>query len=103
MKKLKVACEKVKRILSTSTQTTVEADSLYEGIDFSATITLAKFDELVGDLHRRYLEQSRESCWMQRKVKARSRSMRRGLGGRVPPRIPKIKNILSNGKQLCKS
>ncbi|GKC01023.1 putative heat shock protein 70 family protein [Tanacetum coccineum] len=46
MMRLKVACEKAKRDLSSTTITLIEIDSLYEGIDFSMKITRAKFEEL---------------------------------------------------------
>jgi heat shock 70kDa protein 1/2/6/8 len=46
LRRLRTQCERAKRILSASTQTTVEVDSLYEGIDFSCTLTRAKFEEL---------------------------------------------------------
>ncbi|GJW34186.1 heat shock cognate 70 kDa protein-like protein [Tanacetum coccineum] len=44
--RLKIACEKAKRDLSSTTITSIVIDCLYEGIDFSTDITRAKFDEL---------------------------------------------------------
>ncbi|GJS66726.1 heat shock cognate 70 kDa protein [Tanacetum coccineum] len=46
MGRLKVACEKAKRDLSSTTQTWIEIDSFYEGIDFSMKFSRAKFEEL---------------------------------------------------------
>ena len=46
MRRLRTQCEKAKRILSSSAQTTIEVDSLAESEDFSMTITRAKFEEL---------------------------------------------------------
>lgn len=46
MRRLRTQCEKAKRILSSSTQTTIEVDSLAESYDFTATLTRAKFEEL---------------------------------------------------------
>jgi heat shock 70kDa protein 1/2/6/8 len=46
IRRLRNQCEKAKRILSSSTQTTLEVDSLAESIDFSILITRAKFEEL---------------------------------------------------------
>ncbi|KAL6562793.1 hypothetical protein OROHE_005380 [Orobanche hederae] len=40
------ACEMAKRILSTNAQTTIEIDSLFQGIDFYSAITRAKFEEM---------------------------------------------------------
>ncbi|KAK9073977.1 hypothetical protein SSX86_006572 [Deinandra increscens subsp. villosa] len=46
MGRLKVACEKAKRDLSSTTETSIDIDCLYDGTDFSMKITRAKFEEL---------------------------------------------------------
>jgi len=46
MRRLRTQCERAKRILSSSTQTTIEVDSLSESLDYSTIITRAKFEEL---------------------------------------------------------
>lgn len=46
MRRLRTQCEKAKRILSSSAQTTIEVDALAESEDFSLTLTRAKFEEL---------------------------------------------------------
>ena len=46
MRRLRTQGEKAKRILSSSTSTTIEVDSLAESEDYSTTITRAKFEEL---------------------------------------------------------
>lgn len=46
MRRLRTQCEKAKRILSSSTQTVIEVDSLAESMDLSITVTRAKFEEL---------------------------------------------------------
>ena len=46
LRRLKSACERAKRTLSSSTQATIEIDSLYEGIDFSCTISRAMVRKL---------------------------------------------------------
>lgn len=46
MRRLRTQCEKAKRILSSSAQTTIEVDSLAESEDYSITLTRAKFEEL---------------------------------------------------------
>ena len=45
IRRLRTACERAKRILSTSTQTSIEVDSLYEGIDFYQNISRAKVED----------------------------------------------------------
>ncbi|XP_059458485.1 heat shock cognate 70 kDa protein-like [Corylus avellana] len=56
LRRLKTACERVKRILSSATETTIEVDSLYNGIDFYSIITRARFEELNMDLFRKSIE-----------------------------------------------
>ena len=46
MRRLRTQAERAKRILSSSTQTTIEVDSLAETYDYNVTITRAKFEEL---------------------------------------------------------
>lgn len=46
LNKLKIACENVKKSLSSSNTATIEIDSLYDGIDFSLNITKNKFESL---------------------------------------------------------
>lgn len=46
MRRLRTQAERAKRILSSSTQTTIEVDSLAESMDFNLTLTRAKFEEL---------------------------------------------------------
>lgn len=43
LRRLRTQCEKAKRILSSSAQTTIEVDSLAESEDYSLTLTRAKF------------------------------------------------------------
>lgn len=56
LRRLKTACERAKRILSSSTQTNIEIDSLSDGIDLYISLTRAKFEELNNDIFRRTLE-----------------------------------------------
>ncbi|GAA52730.1 heat shock 70kDa protein 1/8, partial [Clonorchis sinensis] len=52
VRRLRTACERAKRTLSSSAQANIEIDSLYEGIDFYTSITRARFEELNADLFR---------------------------------------------------
>lgn len=52
MRRLRTACERAKRTLSSSTQASIEIDSLASGIDFYSTVTRAKFEELSSDLFK---------------------------------------------------
>merc|ERR1711936_369700 len=52
VQKLRREVEKAKRALSNSHQTKLEVESLFDGQDFSETLTRAKFEELNMDLFR---------------------------------------------------
>merc|ERR1712000_520642 len=56
LRRLRTACERAKRTLSSSAQTSIEIDSLFGGIDFYTSITRARFEELNADLFRGTLE-----------------------------------------------
>ena len=46
LRRLRTACERAKRTLSNGTQTTIEIDSLFDGEDFNAQITRARFEDI---------------------------------------------------------
>lgn len=46
LRRLRTQCERAKRTLSSSTQASIEIDSLFEGIDYSTTLSRARFEEL---------------------------------------------------------
>ncbi|KAJ9052094.1 Heat shock 70 kDa protein [Entomophthora muscae] len=50
MRRLKVACERAKRNLSSETVAAIELDSLYNGLDLITVLTRAKFEEICGHL-----------------------------------------------------
>ncbi|CAK7336329.1 unnamed protein product [Dovyalis caffra] len=103
LRRLRTACERAKRTLSSTTQTTIEIDSLYEGIDFYSTITRARFEELNMDLFRRCMEPV-EKCLRDAKIDKRQVHEIVLVGGST--RIPKVQQLLQdffNGKELCKS
>lgn len=56
LRRLRTSCERAKRTLSSTAQTSIEIDSLYEGQDFYSAITRARFEELNMDLFRKCME-----------------------------------------------
>ncbi|KAI4344305.1 hypothetical protein L6164_011549 [Bauhinia variegata] len=103
LRRLRTACERAKRTLSSTAQTTIEIDSLYEGIDFYATITRARFEELNMDLFRKCMEPV-EKCLRDSKIDKSQVHEVVLVGGST--RIPKVQQLLQdffNGKELCKS
>lgn len=53
LQRLRKQCEAAKRTLSTQTSATIDCEALSEGIDFSCTISRAKFEELNLDLFKK--------------------------------------------------
>jgi heat shock protein 1/8 len=103
LRRLRTACERAKRTLSTSTQASLEIDSLFDGVDFYSNITRARFEELCGDLFRSTLAPV-EKVLLDAKVDKRQVDDVVLVGGST--RIPKVQQLLSNffnGKELCKS
>ncbi|CAM6024509.1 unnamed protein product [Sphagnum balticum] len=103
LRRLRTACERAKRTLSSTAQTTIEIDSLYEGVDFYSTITRARFEELNMDLFRKCMEPV-EKCLRDGKMDKGQVDEVVLVGGST--RIPKVQSLLMdffNGKELCKS
>ncbi|XP_050366931.1 heat shock cognate 70 kDa protein-like [Argentina anserina] len=103
LRKLRTSCERAKRTLSLTAETTIEIDSLFEGIDFRSKITRAKFEELNMELFRRCIEIV-ENCVNDAKIDRKLVDDVVLVGGST--RIPKVQELLQdffNGKELCKS
>jgi len=103
LRRLRTACERAKRTLSSSTQTSIEIDSLFEGIDFYTSITRARFEELNSDLFRNVIEPV-EKVLNDAKLDKSSVHEIVLVGGST--RIPKIQSLVSqffNGKEPSKS
>jgi len=103
LRRLRTACERAKRALSAAAQTTVEIDSLYEGIDFYTSVTRARFEELCGDLFRSCMGPV-EKVMTDGKLDKSSVHEVVLVGGST--RIPKVQQLVSdffNGKELNKT
>ncbi|KAI3655772.1 hypothetical protein MP638_003496 [Amoeboaphelidium occidentale] len=103
LRRLRTACERAKRTLSSATQTSIEIDSLYEGIDFYTSITRARFEELCGDLFRATLDPV-EKVLRDSKIDKSAVNEIVLVGGST--RIPKVQKLVSdffNGKEPNKS
>jgi len=103
VRRLRTACEKAKRTLSSSATANIEIDALYDGKDFYSSITRARFEELCGDLFRSCLDPV-EKVLRDAKMDKNAVHDIVMVGGST--RIPKVQKLLSdffNGKELCKS
>ncbi|XP_047341550.1 heat shock 70 kDa protein 4-like [Impatiens glandulifera] len=102
LSRLRMACERTKRTLSYTSETTIDIDSLFEGVDFSFKITQAKFEKMNMDLFSKCME-SVEKCLNDAKMEKSSVNDIVLVGGST--RIPKVQKLLQdffNGKELCK-
>lgn len=103
MRRLRTAVEKAKRTLSNSTSATIEIDSLYDGIDYSASVTRARFENICSDLFNKCLRTVDSVLKDSGLAKSQIHDIVL-VGGST--RVPKIQEMLKthfNGKQLCKS
>ena len=101
--RLKTACERAKRTLSTATTANIEIDAFYDGKDFYSSITRARFEELCADLFRRCVDPVEQVLRDAKMDKSAIHDVVL-VGG--SSRVPKIQKLLSdffNGKELCKS
>ena len=93
LRRLRTACERAKRTLSSAAQTSIEIDSLFEGIDFYTSITRARFEELCQDLFRSTMEPV-ERVLRDAKIDKASVHEIVLVGGST--RIPKIQKLVSD-------
>jgi len=103
IRRLKTACERAKRTLSSGNTASIELDSLYEGIDFFSNISRAKFESLCMHLFNKAMEPVQKVL---RDAKVSKSDIHEIVLVGGSTRIPKIQELLSNffnGKELCKS
>ena len=103
VRRLRTQCERAKRILSSSTQATIEVDSLAEGTDYTCQLSRARFEELCMDYFRSTIgpvEKVLKDAGMDKKSVAEVVL----VGGST--RIPKVQQMIQEffgGKEPCKS
>ncbi|TPX62673.1 hypothetical protein PhCBS80983_g00306 [Powellomyces hirtus] len=103
LRRLRTACERAKRTLSSAAQTSIEIDSLFEGVDFYTSITRARFEELCQDLFRSTVDPV-EKVLRDSKIDKNSVDEVVLVGGST--RIPKVQKLITdffNGKEPNKS
>jgi L1 cell adhesion molecule like protein len=103
LRRLRSACEKAKRALSNSHTTSIEIDSLLDGIDFYTSLTRAKFEELCSKMFTKCID-TVKTVMKDAKVDKKDLDEVVLVGGST--RIPKIQTMLTEflgGKDLCKS
>ncbi|XP_073358269.1 heat shock cognate 70 kDa protein-like [Aegilops tauschii subsp. strangulata] len=100
--RLRMACERAKRMLSSTAQAKFEIDSLHNGIDFCGTITRARFEELNLDLFSKCIMHVAKCLGDAEMDKSQVHDVVL-VGGST--KIPKVQQMLQDffdGKKLCK-
>ncbi|SCU83756.1 LAFA_0D05556g1_1 [Lachancea sp. 'fantastica'] len=103
LRRLRTAAERAKRALSSSAQTSIEIDSLFEGSDFYTSLTRARFEELCADLFRSTLDPV-EKVLRDAKLDKSQVDEIVLVGGST--RIPKVQKLVTdffNGKEPNRS
>jgi len=103
IRRLRTQCERAKRTLSSSAQAIIEIDSIYEGIDYTCTLTRARFEELNMDYFRNSMGPV-EKVLRDSGIDKRNVHEVVMVGGST--RIPKVTQLIQeffNGKEPCKS
>jgi heat shock protein 1/8 len=103
LRRLRSACERAKRTLSSAMQAFIEIDALYNKIDFNSTISRAKFEEMNMAYFRKTMEPV-EKVLRDSKVAKSDIHEVVLVGGST--RIPKVQEMLKeffNGKEPSKS
>ncbi|KAI1435615.1 heat shock 70 kDa protein [Xylaria sp. CBS 124048] len=103
LRRLRTACERAKRTLSSSAQTSIEIDSLFEGIDFYTSITRARFEELCQDLFRSTIQPVDRVLSDAKIDKAQVHEIVLVGGSTRIPRVQKLITDYFNGKEPNKS
>lgn len=103
LRRLRTACERGKRILSSSTQAAVEVDSLADGHDLNITLTRAKFESLCDSLFRRCMGPVEQVLRDAKMSKDQIHDIVLVGGSSRIPRIQQLLRDFFNGKELCQS
>lgn len=103
IRRLRTACERAKRTLSTNNSTNIELEAFYDGIDYNTSLSKAKFEDLCSVLFKKTIEPV-DNVIRDSKIDKSKVNEIVLVGGST--RIPKIQSLLSeyfNGKELCRS
>ncbi len=103
LRRLWRACEQAKRTLSSTTEATIEIDSLFEGTDFNTKITREQFEELNADLFRVTLKPVENALRDAKFDKAEIHEIVLVGGSTRIPMIQKLLQDFFNGKDLSRS
>ena len=101
--RLRLAAERAKKSLSTTSQAALEVDSLADGQDFQATLTRAKFESLCDDLFRKCMGPVEQVLKDSKFAKSDINDVVLVGGSSRIPRVQALLKEFFNGKELCQS
>ena len=102
-RRLRTACERAKRTLSSLTQASLEVDSLFEGIHLYTSIIRARFEELNSDLFTKTMKLVEKALQDANLSKSKIDEVVLACGSKRIPKIRKLLQDFFNGKELCNS
>lgn len=103
MRRLRTSAERAKRILSSSTQATIEVDSLAEGQDINIILTRAKFESLCDSQFRKCMGPVEQVLRDSKMSKEKIHEIVLVGGSSRIPRVQQLLKEFFNGKELCQS
>jgi L1 cell adhesion molecule like protein len=103
LRRLRTSAERAKRVLSTSTQATIEVDSLAEGHDLNLTFTRAKFEQLCDGLFKKCLAPVEQVMRDSKFDKSEIDDIVLVGGSSRIPRVQTLLREFFGGKELCQS
>jgi len=103
LRRIRNSAEKAKRTLSTSTQATIEVDSLAEGVDLNLPVTRAKFEQLCDHLFKKCLAPVEQVVRDAKIGKGEIDSIVLVGGSSRIPRVQQLLRDYFGGKELCQN
>jgi len=103
IRRLRTACERAKKTLSSSTRATLEIDSFYDGIDFHSSLTRARFNDLCEDYFQNTLIPVDKVLRDAKMSKSQVHDVVLVGGSTRIPRIQELIEKYFNGRKPCRS
>lgn len=102
LRTLRTACERAKRILSTSNSTSIICESIYQGHDLTDTLSRAMFENLNADLFQKCLIPVNKVLQDSKTSKSDVTDVVLVGGSTRIPYVQKMLQEYFNGKELCR-
>ncbi len=100
LQRLRIACQDAKHKLSSSIETSIEIDSLHDGINFYSRITRTRFEEICADLFLLILESVEKALYDAKMDKSQIHEVVLVGGSTLIPNIQKLLKKIFHGKEF---